>query len=53
MSNSPSPTDEVFPLVYGELQRLARSVRGAGETLNTTALVHEADLKLVWSDGTE
>ena len=47
--------DEVFPLVYAELQRLARSVRrnGAGETLNTTALVHEAYLKLVRSDGME
>ncbi|MEM1055342.1 MAG: ECF-type sigma factor [Bacteroidota bacterium] len=47
--------DEVFPLVYGELQRLARKVRSgrAGATLNTTALVHEAYLKLVRTDGME
>jgi len=40
--------DAIFPLVYGDLQRLARKVRGgrAGETLNTTALVHEAYLRL-------
>ena len=44
----PDALDEVFPLVYGELQRLARKVRSgrAGDTLNTTALVHEAYLKL-------
>ena len=47
--------DEVFPLVYAELQRLARMVRrrGTGETLNTTALVHEAYFKLVHTDGVE
>lgn len=41
--------DELFPLVYEELRALARGQRrrGAGETLNTTALVHEAYLKLV------
>jgi RNA polymerase sigma factor (TIGR02999 family) len=45
--------DEVFPAVYDELQRLARMVRAgrAGETLNTTSLVHEAYLKLVRSEG--
>jgi len=44
--------DEVFPVVYDELQRLARLVRRgrAGETLNTTALVHEAYLKLSRSE---
>jgi RNA polymerase sigma factor (TIGR02999 family) len=38
----------LFEGVYGELKRLAHSVRGGrrGETLNTTALVHEAYLKL-------
>ena len=48
----PDALDEVFPLVYGELQRLARKVRSgrAGDTLNTTALVHEAYLKLVRTD---
>ena len=41
--------DELFPLVYRELRRLAssrlRGERGAG-TLQTTALVHEAYLRL-------
>ena len=48
----PDALDEVFPLVYGELQRLASKVRSgrAGDTLNTTALVHEAYLKLVRTD---
>lgn len=41
--------DELFPLVYEELRELARGQRrrAGGETLNTTALVHEAYLKLV------
>jgi RNA polymerase sigma factor (TIGR02999 family) len=41
---------EVMPRVYRELQRIARAHRaraGAGETLRTTALVHEAYLRLV------
>jgi len=40
--------DEVFSLVYEELRRLASSVRrgGANQTLNSTALVNEAWLKL-------
>jgi len=40
--------DQVFGRVYAELRRLAHRVRGgrAGDTLNTTALVHEAYLKL-------
>lgn len=39
----------LFEVVYDELRRLARVVRKgrAGETLNTTALVHEAYIKLV------
>ena len=44
----------LFPLVYDELHELARVQRrrdhGSG-TLNTTALVHEAYLKLVHSPG--
>ena len=46
--------DALFPHVYEELRRLAHGVRGgrAGETLCTTALVHEAYLKLVPSAGT-
>lgn len=41
--------DALFARVYGELRRLARRVRQgrAGETLRTTALVHEAYLKLI------
>src|SRR5437773_2651752 len=40
----------LFPLVYRELRRLAhrkRRAMAAGETMRTTALVHEAYLKLV------
>ena len=42
--------DQLLPLVYDELRRIAhhhRARQGAGETLNTTALVHEAYLRLV------
>ena len=41
--------DQVFQLVYDELRRLARQVRRgrASATLNTTALVHEAYLRLL------
>ena len=44
----------VFSLLYDELRRLAAAQRArvrAGETLNTTAVVHEAFLKLVGRDG--
>lgn len=48
---------QLFPLVYDELRRLARSQRRrnpSSPTLNTTALVHEAYLRLVGqSDGWE
>ncbi|HLA62981.1 MAG TPA: sigma-70 family RNA polymerase sigma factor [Rhodothermales bacterium] len=47
--------DRLLPLVYDELRRLAhRHLRGErhAETLNTTALVHEAYLKLVRRDRT-
>jgi RNA polymerase sigma factor (TIGR02999 family) len=41
--------DAVYTKVYKELRRLAHVIRvgRAGETLNTTGLVHEAYLKLV------
>jgi len=41
--------DRVFGLVYDELRRLAAAVRRnrASETLNATALVHEAYLKML------
>jgi len=44
--------DELFPLLYEELRGLARAQRRRtdAETLNTTALVHEAYLKLVDQD---
>jgi len=44
----------LFERIYGELRRLARGQRhrlpGAGVTLDTTALVHEAYLKLAGGD---
>lgn len=43
------PMDDLLPLVYGELKRIAaRQLRSerAGHTLCTTALVHEAWLEL-------
>lgn len=41
--------DELFQRVYPELKRLARQVRAGrvGETFNTTALAHEAYLKML------
>lgn len=48
--------DELFPLVYEELRALARAQRrrrAGAETLNTTALVHEAYLKLVQQEDPE
>jgi RNA polymerase sigma factor (TIGR02999 family) len=42
--------DALLPLVYDELRRIARGQRqrlGSSLTVNTTALVHEAYLKLV------
>lgn len=41
--------ERVFQVVYDELRRLARQVRRgrASDTLNTTALVHEAYLRLL------
>lgn len=41
--------DELLPLIYAELHRLAhvQHARGSATLLNTTALVHEAYLKLV------
>ncbi|MDX1546236.1 MAG: ECF-type sigma factor [Rhodothermales bacterium] len=41
--------DQLLPLVYNQLHRLAQQQRRGrrGQTLNTTALVHEAYIKLV------
>lgn len=44
---------ELIPLVYNELHRLARHYRrkgSAGDTIQTTALVHEAYLRLLKID---
>ena len=46
----PATAEELFPLVYDELRRLAKgymSRETPGHTLQPTALVHEAYLKLV------
>jgi RNA polymerase sigma factor (TIGR02999 family) len=48
--------DDLLPIVYNELRRMAaRKMAGEkpGQTLNATALVHEAYLRLVASDGAE
>jgi RNA polymerase sigma factor (TIGR02999 family) len=38
--------DQRFAGIYAELMRLARRQRGPGDTLNTTAIVHELYLRL-------
>src|SRR6185369_6821163 len=53
---SEAAREELIPLVYDELRRLARRHRrkvGAGYTLQTTALVHEAYVRLVGIEGIE
>lgn len=47
--------DILIPHLYRELRALARKVRSgrASETINTTALVHEAYIKLASSDALE
>jgi RNA polymerase sigma-70 factor, ECF subfamily len=47
---TPDAMDRLFPLVYGQLRRIAhRQLQGErpGHTLGTTGLVHETYLKLV------
>lgn len=53
MASHQMQLDGFYRATYEELRRLARSVRkrGAPETLNATALVHEAYLKLSRSRG--
>lgn len=56
--DTPGAQEELFDLVYGELHRLAASFMNAqpqGHTLQPTALLHEAYLKLMggeaaWND---
>lgn len=46
----PSAADQLLPLVYDELRKLAAvklSRENSGQTLQPTALVHEAYLRLV------
>jgi RNA polymerase sigma factor (TIGR02999 family) len=53
-NGDPSATQELFPLVYDELKALARkrvAREKTGHSLNATALVHEAYMRLVGSDG--
>lgn len=48
--DDPHTAEKLLPLVYGELRRLARAYMSrepAGQTLQPTALVHEAYLRLV------
>lgn len=50
----PKAADQLLPLVYQELRRLATnkmSNEAAGQTLQPTALVHEAWLRLVDKEG--
>jgi RNA polymerase sigma factor (TIGR02999 family) len=52
-NGDPRAADELFERVYGELHQIAGGQRrrwGGNETLNTTALVHEAYVKLVNQD---
>jgi RNA polymerase sigma factor (TIGR02999 family) len=50
----PTAARELLPLVYGELRKLAAqrlAPEKPGQTLQATALVHEAFLRLVGGDG--
>jgi RNA polymerase sigma factor (TIGR02999 family) len=52
-SGDPAASDELLPLVYDELRRLAAqrlSREKPGQTLQATALVHEAFVRLVGTD---
>jgi RNA polymerase sigma factor (TIGR02999 family) len=55
-SGDPSAGDELLPLVYDELRKLAAAQltrEQPGQTLQATALVHEAWLRLVGSEDRE
>ena len=52
-SGNSGALERLYPLVYDELRRIARAQRRGSklpQTLNTTALVHEAYLKLAGAD---
>ena len=53
-SGDPAAAEQLLPLVYDELRKLARAKLGhekPGQTLQATALVHEAYLRLVGGGG--
>jgi RNA polymerase sigma factor (TIGR02999 family) len=53
-AGDPSAAEKLLPLVYDELRRLAAhrlAQEKPGQTLQATALVHEAYLRLVGNDG--
>lgn len=53
VAGDPKAANELLPLVYAELRKLAAarmSVEQPGQTLQATALVHEAYLRLVGGD---
>ncbi len=53
-NGDPKAADELLPLVYEELRLLAArrmAKEAAGQTLQPTALVHEAWLRLIGNDG--
>jgi RNA polymerase sigma factor (TIGR02999 family) len=53
-SGDPAAADQLLPLVYDELRKLAASKLNRekpGHTLNATALVHEAYARLVGDEG--
>jgi RNA polymerase sigma factor (TIGR02999 family) len=55
-SGDPAAAEELLPLVYDELRKLAAARLAhekPGQTLQATALVHEAWLSLVGSEGRE
>jgi RNA polymerase sigma factor (TIGR02999 family) len=52
----PHAAEQLLPLVYNELRKLAAqkmAMEKPGQTLEATALVHEAYVRLVMSPGTE
>lgn len=52
----PQALDDLFPVVYEDLRRLAQSYLGrerAGHTLQPTALVHEAFVRLVGMEASD
>lgn len=54
-NGDPKAAEELLPLVYGELRKLAAAKmanQAAGHTLQPTALVHEAWLRMAGGDAT-